>query len=416
MRVLHLNASDIRGGAGRAAYRIHSGLRNLGIDSLMHVQSKCSDDWTVSSAEGKYRKLASLVKSRLDPVILKRYPGWSKIIFSPALVPDDLVYIVNKLDPDIVHLHWMGHAFMKIETLRKLKKPIVWTMHDLWAVTGGCHYPGECTRYYEKCGHCPELGSTREHDLSRKVWLRKQAAWSGLSLSVASPSVWLSNELKSSALLKSSSVQVLSNGIDCEVFKPIDKTLARNILSLPKSKKLVLYGAMSSTSDKRKGFSYLHAAITKLAAKPGFDDAELVVFGASAPRNQEVSALKTRYLGQLSDDVSLALLYSAVDVFVAPSVQDNLPNTVMESMACGTPVVAFEIGGMPDMIIHRSTGYLAHPFDEEDLANGIAWVLADNGRRNDLSLRCRAKVEEEYDIVKISGRYLSLYRDCVGGT
>ena len=411
MKILHISTSDIIGGAARAAYRLHNGLRDIGVDSYMYVQRKNSDDLSVLSSKKKLSKLVSLIKPHLDLFPLKRYPSRSSGLFTPAIIKDNLTAIIKRIDPDIVHLHWLGHAFFRIETLSKIKKPIVWTMHDMWAITGGCHYSSDCTGFHGKCGKCPALGSNKENDLSRRVWERKKRAWRGIRIEVVSPSRWLAENIKSSSLLKDSRVNVIPNGIDSNQFKPIEKEVARNILSLPADKKLILFGALNSTSDKRKGYQLLEQAIKILENKGLDSEVELIVFGSNASKKLQSSRFNIRYVGQLNDECSLSVLYSAVDVFVAPSIQDNLPNTVMESLSCGTPVVAFDIGGMPDMISHKCTGYLAKPYKGDDLAEGISWILDNSNRWTELSANCRTKVVNEYKISHISERYNKLYNE-----
>jgi glycosyltransferase involved in cell wall biosynthesis len=204
---------------------------------------------------------------------------------------------------------------------------------------------------------------------------------------------------------------VIPNGLDPERYKPLERRFARELLKLPQDKQLILFGAMGSTSDRRKGFHLLQPALECLSQSGWQAQTELVVFGASKPNSQPDFGLKAHYLGTLSDDISIALVYAAADVFVAPSVQDNLPNTVMEAIACGTPCVAFNIGGLPDMIEHQQNGYLARPYEKDDLANGIAWVLQDEQRWQSLSRRAREKVEQEFTLEIQARRYLKLYHE-----
>jgi glycosyltransferase involved in cell wall biosynthesis len=206
---------------------------------------------------------------------------------------------------------------------------------------------------------------------------------------------------------------VIPNGLDLQKYKPIERSLARKLLDLPQDKQLILFGAMKSTSDRRKGFHLLLPALQKLSQSEWQKRLELVVFGASEPLEPPDFGFKANYIGKLGDDISLSLLYAAADVFVAPSVQDNLPNTVMEALACGTPCVAFKIGGMPDMIEHEQNGYLAQPYEVEDLARGIAWVLEDRERYEKLCDRAREKAEEEFTLELQAQRYLSLYKELI---
>lgn len=410
MRVVFLNTRDSGGGAARAAVRLLHGVREAGVDALMLVQRKLADDNAVVGSDGRFANELAVLRSDLDCAPLRLYPKRNHFIFSPAFLPEKLQSKVDLIKPDIVHLHWLGEGFLRLESLARFGRPLVWTLHDSWAFTGGCHIPFDCLNYREKCGFCPTLGSSCQSDLSRWVWRRKERVFRKLNLTVVTPSRWLADCARSSSLLERFRIEVIPNGLDLERFKPIDKSLARQIIGLPQDKKIILFGAMSSTSDKNKGFHLLQPALQKLVAKGWKENVELLVFGSTEPANAPDFGLRTHYLGRLHDDTSIALLYSAADLFVAPSIQENLPNTVMEAMACGTPCVAFNIGGMPDLIEHEKSGYLARPFEPDALAEGIAWGLEDEERSHVLSSRCRKKVAD-FSIDCVVGRYIDLYKN-----
>lgn len=410
MKLLLLNTNDISGGAAIAAYRLLKGLQQSGMEAEMLVQSKKSDDYSVIGPGTKSEKSVEKLRPILDNIPVSFYKYRKKSMFSSAIVPDRILKKIKDVNPDVVHLHWITSGFIKIETLVKISKPMIWTLHDMWAFTGGCHYDEECGKYINNCGYCPILGTNKKNDLSSKIWKRKKKGWENLDLTVVAPSSWLGECAKKSSLFCNTRVEVIPNGIDLNRFKIIDKNIARDILCLPQDKKLILFGSLSALSNKRKGFLLLKEALKKYSSKKN-KDIELIVFGSSKPRDEESLGFKIYYLGRLNDEISLALIYSAADAMIVPSMQDNLPNTVMESLACGTPVVAFNIGGISDMIDHRKNGYLAKPFETEDLAYGIKWVLEDDSRREKLSENAREKVVKEFDIVKITKRYTDLYKD-----
>jgi glycosyltransferase involved in cell wall biosynthesis len=259
------------------------------------------------------------------------------------------------------------------------------------------------------------LDSSRDYDLSRWVWNRKARVLGDLDLTIVTPSKWLGDCARKSGLFGNTRVEVIPNGIDTELYKPLDQGFCRDALSLPGDRKIIMFGAMYSTSDRNKGFDYLVSALRKIAASPLRDEILAVVIGADAPDGGVDVGLDIRFLGQLNDDTSLAVAYSAADLFVAPSIQENLPNMVMEAMACGVPCVAFDIGGMPDMIEHRKTGYLARPYEPEDLAEGMSWIMTDIGRKHELSTSCRRKVIDNFSESRIANRYISLYKDILKG-
>lgn len=404
---------DQEGGAARAAYRLHQGLKKLGEDSKMLVQFKTSEDVTVMGSDTKVAKGVALLRPDLDSLPARFYSIQPGNLFSSQWLPDSLPKSIDSIQPDILHLHWICRGFMRIETLSKLKIPLIWTLHDSWAFTGGCHYPLECTRYTERCGKCPQLLSQKERDLSRKVWDRKQRAWQNVQIHIVTPSRWLADSTRSSSLFRNSRIDVIPNGIDTEIYKPVDKTFARKVLGLPDNRRLLLFGSANATKDPRKGFQFLLPALERLRESRWHEKAELMVFGASTFEGADRTGYKTRFFGPLHDDISLSLVYAAADAFIAPSVQDNLPNTVMEAMACGIPCIAFDIGGMPDMIDHRTNGYLAKPFDVDDLAGGIAWLVENVNRLVDLSRAARDKVAREYSLQFIAARYLDIYREVI---
>jgi glycosyltransferase involved in cell wall biosynthesis len=410
MKILIVNTYDIWGGAARAAYRLHRSLLSAGIDSKMLVQTKKSDDYTVIPVYGdsKIGKAFSLIRPTLDHIPLKFYKNRIKIPFSSAWFPfSKVIEKINEINPDIVHLHWVTGGMIRIEDLAKINKPIVWTLHDNWAFTGGCHIKWSCEKYTNSCGACPVLGSDKEYDLSKKVWIRKNKVFKKINMVIVCPSKWLHDCSKKSSLLKDKRHKIIPNPIDTDLFKPIDKSISRKIWNLPQDKKLIAFGAISAISDINKGFKELSGALYKITDKKNI---ELVVFGSNEPKNPPDVGFKTHYLGHLHDDISLIILYNAVDVMVVPSLQENLSNTIMESLACGTPVVAFNVGGNSDMIEHLKNGYLAKPFDIDDLRNGIEWVL-NTPNYDELCKNAREKVLREFDSKIVAKKYTELYKE-----
>ncbi|NMG19080.1 glycosyltransferase family 4 protein [Brasilonema bromeliae] len=410
MKVLQMSTYDGRG-AGRAAYRLHQGLQKIGISSQFLVQAKNSDDETVIAPHTKLEKGVAKLRPSLSRLPLSFYPQRELTDYYPSWLPDTLRPQVKQLNPDIVNLHWICNGYLEVETIAKLNKPIVWTLHDMWAFTGGCHYSQNCDRYMNSCGACPQLRSQKNMDMSGWQWQRKAKAWKEINLILVSPSAWLAKCAQASSIFKNVRVEVIPNGLDTTIYKPIDRRIARQILNLPQEKQLILFGAMNAMHDKRKGFHLLLSALQSLMKSEWRDRIEIVIFGSSQSKNEVDLGFKSHYLGKLEDNISLSLVYAAVDAFVAPSIEDNLPNTVMEALACGTPCVAFKIGGMPDMIEHQKNGYLSHPYIIEDLAQGITWVLENRERHQKLCKYAREKAEQEFTIQIQASRYLSVYTE-----
>ncbi|MGB0238022.1 MAG: glycosyltransferase family 4 protein [Cycloclasticus sp.] len=406
MKVLVVNSSDIKGGAARAAYRLHQALLASGVDSQMLVNTKLSDDFSVVGQGSNIGKGFTFLRQILDRFPVSFYKHRSQTYFSPNSVPfSGLVERINAINPDVVHLHWVNKAMLSLSDIAKIKAPIVWSLHDMWAFTGGCHYDEECGAYKKECGGCKVLGSVKRNDLSRRIFNKKRSSYAKhKNLTVVGLSKWLAGCASNSTLFKNNNVICLPNPIDASVYSPLDKRVARDLLNLPKDRQLVLFGAMDATSDPRKGYKELCEALHKLEGK----NFELVVFGSSQPEIGQGFKFKTHYLGQLHDDVTLRAVYSAADVMVVPSLQENLSNAIMESLACATPVVGFEIGGNGDMIEHEINGYLAKPYDTADLASGIEWIL-NASNYSELSANARNKVLTEFDNAVVAKRYVALY-------
>jgi glycosyltransferase involved in cell wall biosynthesis len=411
MKILIVNTYDITGGAARAAYRLHRALLSQSIDSQMLVHNKSSDDYTVTTETGKFAKELNRLRPYIDSIPGRFYKERTKLLFSPSWFPfSNIVSRINAINPDIVHLHWICGGMITIEDIAKIKAPIVWSLHDDWAFTGGCHIKWECERYKECCGICPRLGSEKENDLSRKVFNRKHHVFSKLpNLTIVGLSRWLERCAKESRLFRHNKIVNLPNPIDTSIFKPFDKQLSRELSNLPQHKKLVLFGADSVTSNLNKGFKELCEALHKLKT----NNIELVVFGSSEPKESQNFGFKTHYLGHLYDDVSLVTLYSAVDVMVVPSLQEAFGQTASEAMACGTPVVAFGHTGLLDIVDHINTGYLAKPCDIDDLAYGIDSIL--NALNYDeLCYNAREKILKEFDSKVVAKKYIELYKELIG--
>ncbi|TMN78116.1 MULTISPECIES: glycosyltransferase family 4 protein [unclassified Pseudoalteromonas] len=415
VKVLHVSTLDTQGGAARATYRLHSALKANNVDSKLLVQNKSSDDPYVITETGITKKIINRLRPTLDSIPVKFYKNRGESLFSPAYLPfSNIAKKINGINPDIVHLHWVCHGMIKIEDLNKIKAPIVWTLHDNWAFTGGCHIMWECKKYQDACGCCPRLGSDSEKDLSRRVFNRKSRAFPKVKhLTVVGVSSWLAECAKRSPLFKNRNIVNLPNPLNTNKFKPFDKNKARELWNLPKDKKLILFGANSATADLNKGFKELCSALRKLKS----DDIELVIFGSSEPEQSQNLGFAANYLGHVFDDVSLLTIYSAADVMIVPSLQEAFGQTASESMACGTPVVAFGHTGLLDIIDHKENGYLATPIDSDDLAKGIDWVLnVEADIYEKLCLSARNKVINEFDNEVVAKKYIKLYEKVINET
>lgn len=407
MQILHL-AMHENTGAGRAAMRLHEGLIQLEQQSLVLTGRKTSNSKSVHRPSFLNSTLKEVQFILVDK-FLDRKLNTKAGIFSVNTTPSRLLKHIRTLKPDIINLQWVGWEFICIEELKALCLPIVWTLHDMWPFTGGCHYVQDCDRYVHSCGHCPQLISHRQEDLSHWVWRRKAKSWENLNLTIAAPSHWIADCAQKSSLFKNLHVELVPPGLNLQTYRPIVQKTAREVLNLPSDKCLILFGALRATDDYRKGFHLLQAAMRELSVSGWGTKAEIAIFGSPQPENPFDLGFKVHYLDHLNDDLSLALVYSAADVMVVPSLQESFGQTASESLACGTPVVAFNATGLKDIIDHFINGYLAEPYRTEDLARGIAWVLEDAERHQLLRQNARKKAEASFSLELQAKRYIELY-------
>jgi len=413
------------GGAGGAAYRLHRGLLSIGVNSTMLVLNKKSEDPSVKVIPDAYSgPMTSCIDTpRHDSLTWQKHAQrWGMLLAHYPKRPDGLEVfrdadsdvrldlIKEVQEADIINLHWVNGVFdCKRAPSSMAGKPIVWTIHDMNPFTGGCHYAGDCDRYKMSCGKCPQLGSEKEHDLSNIVWKKRNDAYPLLNVHIVSPSKWLAKCASESNLFSRFPVSVIPNGFPIDKFKPYPQKEAREFFGIEMSTNVILFGA-DSVVNKRKGFVYLLKALNNIICSEK-QNILLITFG-HIPDNIMINIqYPVKNFGHVSEK-QLSIIYSMADLFVITSLEDNLPNTVLESMACGTPVVGFNIGGIPDMIEHKETGYLAKSKNVDDLAKGISWILSSSEEtKSKLSKQCRKKAEELYALEIQANNYRRLYEE-----
>ncbi len=411
MKILHINTNDVSGGAAKAANRLHNGLRKARVDSWMLVQRKQSDGKFIIGAKNNlfYRGI-NYLRGKIDYLPFRIwYPNREKTPLSLNWLPNPfLIRKIKKIDPDIIHLHWINGGFVSIRDLKKiakLGKPIVWTLHDSWCFTGGCHIPYECEKYKYKCKKCPKLNSESKLDLIERNFERKSQIFKEVDFYVTCPSDWLADCAKKSLLLKNKDVQVIPNPIDLNIFKPYPKKKAREKNNLPQDKKLILFGAMNATKDKNKGFEYLCEALKEIDLK----SKEVVVFGNKEELDLGIET-RINYLGNINSEKKLAELYSACDVMVVPSLQEAFGQTASESLGCGAPVACFDSSGLRGIVDHKNNGYLSEHKNAKDLARGIEWVL-ERGWDERIQKNAREKVETNFGEDIVVKKYMQFYQN-----
>lgn len=407
MKVAQLTYTDT-GGAGRAAVRLHRALRSQDIASSLIVARKRSDEPGVVG-RGRLGTLASKIRSTLGQNVMRLQRAADAGVRSSAILPSCTPEQVARTHPDIVHLHWINGEMLTPADIARFRGPLVWTMHDMWAFCGTEHY-AETDRWVTGYTKANRPAGARGLDLDRLTWRSKQRRWTK-PIQLICPSNWMAACVRSSALMGRWPVTVIPNAIDTETWRPVDKTEARARLGLRPEAPLVLFGAVGGAQDHRKGGDLLVAAIEKLIKQ--VPEVNLAVFGQSD--GPDLGA-PTRYLGDLVSDQDLICAYSAADVFALPSRQDNLPNTGLEALSCGTPIAAFHIGGMEDIVQHRQTGYLAEAFSRDDFAKGLSWLLSDAERRADLSNKAVADARSRFSAAIVAGKHIELYKDLLGET
>lgn len=415
MKIVHLNTYEGNGGAGRACLRLNHALNANGATSKVMVFFQFKDSTqTGTFSKNIFQKGRAVFNILAERYLVKFFAKNLKTPFSLSWFGRNIAKHPDLKQADIIHIHWINHGFLSPKDLAKLDeldKPIVWTFHDSNAFTGGCHVRYACENFHKECGFCPLLKSSGKNDISRKTWQRKSKAYTELNCHIIAPSHWMAESVKMSSLMGFRPVTVIPNTIETNVFKPYVKAEAKQMLKIPADKFVLMSGFMPSKNDKHKGTSYLIDALNDLAGRPGInkDKIELVIFGNKENADMPVFPFKTTFLGSISNDTHLAKCYSAADVFITASLEDNLPNTVMESLACATPVVAFKTGGIPDMVKHLENGYLADYESSEDLATGIEWLYYDENAP-DIQKEARKSILMHFSEEVVAGKHLNLYQ------
>jgi glycosyltransferase involved in cell wall biosynthesis len=317
-------------------------------------------------------------------------------------------------EADIVATYWINGAFISPESLAAINKPLVWRLSDVWPFTGGCHYPGSCERFQSQCGDCPQLRQPGPKDASNRLWLRKKNAWHALDLTVVAPSNWMAGLARRSSLFADRRVEVIPTGVDLECYRPGDRSAARARWGLPQDRLLILFGAMSPTGDVRKGYRELRQALEVVARSPLASRVLAVVFGNEAPLSEDLPVPAVS-LGRLQGDEALMAAYNCADLVVVPSLEDNLPNVALEAIACGAPVVAFDVCGMPDIITDGWNGRLVAKSDPENLGRAIVEMLVGNQSLLAMRFNARSHAEENFSLSGQARSYLRLYEQVLLG-
>lgn len=403
MNIVHFSTSDSQGGSAHSARRIHDGLRRLGHKSHMLVGFRDGDDPDVDTVHGGgMRRIAD----RLTEEVTRRfglqylwYPSGRHVLNHQWIASADAIQIYN------THGGYFSHTLLPALSR---KAAIVWRLSDMWALTGHCAYAGSCNRWRTGCGTCPDLTAypPLSMDTTRMLWRHKKRAYEEARPTVVAPSKWIENIAKESPLFSGCAIHYIPNGVESQNFRQTPQPDARRKLRLPLNRPMVLFCAHGLDDNQRKGSSDAIAACNLLDGRADFD---LLLAGAGGESWRNRIPQKIHTLGYLSDDALLAAAYAAADVTLAPSTVENLPNTILESMACGTPVVAYDSGGIADAVHHRETGWLAPTSEPHGLSEGLVWLLTNESERRRLSDNGLRLISETFSAEREARAFADLY-------
>ena len=418
MRVLIVNTSERIGGAAIAASRLVEALKNNGIKAKMLVREKQTDRLSVIELKKNWWRMWQFIWERILIWKENQFKKHNLFAVDIANTGTDITAIPEFQAADIIHLHWINQGMLSLNDIQKILqsgKPVVWTMHDMWPCTGICHHARECDKYHQECHHCPYIykGGGKK-DLSNQVFKKKKEIYQLAPVTFVTCSRWLKERASQSALLNGHTIVDIPNPINTGLFKPQNALVARSRMGLPTDKKLILFGSVNIT-DKRKGIDYFIESCKLLAEMHPELKEELgvVVYGKNSEQLKPLIPFQVFPLDFISNEKDLVNIYNAVDLYVTPSLEENLPTTIMEAMACGVPCVGFNVGGIPEMIDHLHNGYVAEYKSAEDLANGVIWTLNESEYRTLSEEACR-KAASNYSESTIAKKYIDIYNKITG--
>ena len=418
MRVLIVNTTERQGGPAIAAYRLTEALKNNGIKAKMLVRRKSTEQLTTVLAERSVANRLSVLWERFLVALHTHFRRNRIYAIDLGHSGGDITELPEFKQADVIHLHWVNDGMLSLSSIEKIiasGKPIVWTLHDMWPFKGVCHYAHDCDHYTEHCHDCSQLNSRKHSDVAFRTFERKAQLLKGVHIRFVACSRWLGNMASNSRLLQGKRVECIPNVININLFRPRDKQQAREALGLPIDKRLILFSS-HTLSDERKGFHYLREAAIRLAAEHPEWKGRLGIVIVGKDMNPAMChdiPLDVYPLNYIADEKKMADAYNAVDLYAIPSLQDNLPNTVMEAMACGVPCIGFNVGGIPEMIDHLHNGYIAEYKNVSDLAGGIHWLLTE-GEYDILSREAARKAATTYGENNIAMKYIAIYNQMTG--
>lgn len=416
MRILMVNTSERTGGAAIAANRLMKALRLSGEEAKMLVRDKTTANSDVIALPRSPLLKAKFVLERGEIFAENGFRRYRLFEVDHASHGTDITRLQAFKEADVVHLHWVNQGMLALSDIRQILrsgKPLVWTMHDMWPFTGICHYAHSCERWQDSCGHCPVLYDGTANDLSHRTFLRKRATYATGQMHLVACSDWLASLARQAPLLHGQSISSIPNPIDTHLYMPTDTRAARAELGLPLNKHILLFVAYKAT-DPIKGICYFQDAVAHLVAESLTlaNDLHVVVVGREATQLQDAFACPVTTFEYISSDATMRTLYNAATLLCMPTTSDNLPNTIVEAMACGLPVVGSNIGGLPQMIDSNVNGYLAAPRNAIDFAQGIRQCLTPSAL-HDFPIAARRKALRHYSEEAVAAKYMAVYRSII---
>jgi glycosyltransferase involved in cell wall biosynthesis len=399
------------GGAGTAAMRLTEALVSVGHDARLLTRTGVAEK-LLQPIDNQWITKIPFLAERLEFLIYERDKS-VRFSFSTGSFGNDLREHAVVQKADVLHFHWTNQGFLSLENMAELAfldKPIIWTLHDMWAFTGGCHYSQNCLNYQTGCGNCPYLKRPSERDLSFRIMENKLSLFNK-NIKYVTPSRWLERIARTSLLLADADICTIPNPIDTDFWTPLSTEIRlaeRQKLGIHPDENVLLFVAMN-IKETRKGFDYLKKSLEILRLQQPDFQVVILVLGKADPVVLATLPFPTRSLGLVREASELRKFYGLADLFIIPSLEDNLPNTVMESLACGTPVAGFDTGGIPEMVDHKINGFIAPQRDSIILAEGIFEVLSNKNRLIKMRESARKKVLENYSYEIVARQYEQLY-------
>lgn len=404
MKILQVSESDNIGGAAIAASKLNCLLNKNHIDSKLLVNRKKTNDFNIISPFSFFDK----IYAKILPHLLIKYNKWrfgtTKLTISKDKSSLFFLRMINNKKFDIIHLHWVNNGFVGLDDLNLITKPIVWTLHDNWLFTAGCHSTQGCKQFVDNCNNCPHIAHKQHQINLDKQFVIKNRKLLDLKkkINIIVPSKWMLASAKESKILNGFNITLIPNFIDVDLFIPKDRDICKQYFNLELKKKYILFGATDPINDSNKGYDY----IKEMDSRGVLDGFTLIIFGKIANSSDVDLNIDFILMDTIYDKKKLALLYNVAELIIMPSIHESFGQVAAEGMACGIPVLCFNTTGLKDIVDHKKNGYLAILKDIDDLITGFNWIVSQKG----LGVFTRSKIENKFSKDIILKKHIELYQ------